>query len=84
MNMNPENTHNSHKTLWLSRQGIAAILFVGIVIFFLLTGHAAHVLGALPWLLLLSCPLMHFFMHGKHHHHDEHSEKNKDNEPPHH
>lgn len=40
----------------------------------LFTQHQAHVLGALLWLPLLACPLMHFSMHGKHrgsggHHH---------------
>lgn len=34
--------------------------------FFLLTEHRAHLLGFLPWLLLLACPLMHLFMHGGH------------------
>jgi hypothetical protein len=26
--------------------------------------HQAHLLGALPWLILLACPLLHRFMHG--------------------
>jgi len=30
--------------------------------------HFTHVLGVLPYLLILACPLMHFFMHGKHGH----------------
>ena len=30
--------------------------------------HRAHVLGWLPWLFLLACPLMHFFMHRGHGH----------------
>lgn len=25
--------------------------------------HRAHLLGALPWLLLLLCPALHFFTH---------------------
>jgi hypothetical protein len=37
--------------------------------------HRAHLLGALPYLILLACPLMHVFMHrghhGRHHEHDE-------------
>lgn len=33
---------------------------------FLIAEHRAHVLGALPWLIILSCPLLHLFMH-KHH-----------------
>jgi len=34
--------------------------------FFLLTEHRAHLFGALPYLLILLCPLMHLFMHGGH------------------
>jgi len=39
--------------------------------------HRAHLLGWLPWLFLLACPLMHVFMHGGHGHggHDKHSNK---------
>ena len=32
----------------------------------LISEHRAHALGALPYLLLLACPLMHIFMHGGH------------------
>ena len=28
--------------------------------------HRAHILGAVPYLLLLACPLMHLFGHGGH------------------
>lgn len=39
---------------------------LAILLFFLLLEHRAHVYGALPYLLLLACPLMHFFHgHGK-------------------
>ena len=47
-------------------------VFIGFVLvagFFLFTEHRAHVLGALPYLLLLACPLMHLFMHHGHGHH---------------
>jgi len=37
--------------------------FVLIAAYFLLTEHRAHLFGALPYLLLLACPLLHFF-HG--------------------
>lgn len=40
--------------------------FVAIAAFFLLTEHRAHLLGILPFLLLLACPLMHLFHHGRH------------------
>jgi hypothetical protein len=35
---------------------------------FLWTEHRANLFGALPWPVLLACPLMHVFMHGGHHH----------------
>jgi hypothetical protein len=40
--------------------------FLLVVGFYLLTEHRAHLYGALPWLLLAACPLMHLFMHGGH------------------
>jgi hypothetical protein len=46
---------------------MVALCFAAIAAFFLLTEHTAHVFGALPYLLLLACPLMHFFMHHGHH-----------------
>jgi hypothetical protein len=52
---------------WKSRGAIALLGFGAIAIFFMLSEHRAHFLGVLPFVLLLSCPLMHFFMHhGKH------------------
>ena len=47
--------------------------FVAVAAFFLLTEHRAHVLGALPYLLLLACPLMHLFMHHDHGSHGQHT-----------
>jgi hypothetical protein len=40
--------------------------FLAIAAFFLIAEHTAHVLGALPYLILLACPLLHFFMHRGH------------------
>ena len=52
------------------------VAFLAIAAFFLFTEHRAHLLGALPFLLLLACPLMHLFMHGGHGGHDtDRSEK---------
>ena len=39
--------------------------FLAVAGFLLLSEHRAHVMGALPFLLLALCPLMHFF-HGGH------------------
>lgn len=44
------------------------IAFLVIAAFFLITEHRAHLLGALPLILLLACPLLHVFMHSGHHH----------------
>lgn len=41
--------------------------FLAVAAFFLLAEHRAHLLGWLPYLLLLACPLMHLFHgHGGH------------------
>mgnify|MGYP000421305794 CR=1 FL=1 len=47
---------------------LASVVLVGVAAFYLLTEHLQHTLGALPWLILLMCPLMHMFMHGGHNH----------------
>ena len=46
----------------------AAIMVAVIVVFYVLREHWGHVLGFLPYLLLLACPLMHLFMHHGHGH----------------
>ncbi len=52
---------------WLfSRTGIATLVALPILGFLIYTGHGLHLLGWLPYLLILACPLMHFFMHGGH------------------
>jgi hypothetical protein len=40
--------------------------FLAVAAFFLLTEHTAHVFGALSYLLLAACPVMHLFMHHGH------------------
>jgi hypothetical protein len=44
----------------------AAYLFLAVAAFFLWTEHRAHVLGALPYLLVLACPVIHLLMHRRH------------------
>lgn len=53
---------------------------IAIIAYYLLTEHRAHVLQFLPYLFLLACPLMHFFMHGSHshHHHHHHGDEKKE------
>lgn len=59
-----------NQTGWLrSRSGVALVCFLAIIGLLLLTEHRAHILGALPYLLLLACPLLHVFHHQGHSHH---------------
>ncbi len=41
-------------------------LFLAIALFLLWSEHKAHILGALPYVLLLLCPFIHLFMHRGH------------------
>lgn len=51
----------SQGTFWLMAAiGLAAMGFL------LWEEHKVHLLGALPWLVVLACPLMHLFMHRGH------------------
>jgi hypothetical protein len=69
-----QHDHAPQTSFWRSKAGIVTCGFLLIGAFFLLTEHWAHVLGFLPYLLILACPLMHLFMHrghgghGGHHH----------------
>lgn len=56
-----------------SPAGITLCVFLAIAAFYLITEHTAHTLGALPYALLLLCPILHLFMHGSHGGHGDHS-----------
>ena len=56
---------------------ICLFLLLGGLAFYLITEHTVHVLSALPWLILLACPLMHLFMHRHHGGHSDHEEESK-------
>ncbi|WP_374662249.1 DUF2933 domain-containing protein [Inhella sp.] len=62
-------------SFWRSRSAIAFLVMGAVAAWYLWAEHRAHLLGALPYLILLVCPLMHVFMHrghhGRHHEHDE-------------
>lgn len=69
---------NQHEHTGNNQPGIRNLIpwiFLGIILFFLLSEHRAHVFGILPYLLLLACPLMHIFMHRGH---DEHGHRDTD------
>ena len=70
-----DHDHSGHETppsFWRSRYAIGLVVIGAIAGYFLLTEHLAHVVGALPYLFLLACPLMHVFMHGGHGGHGHH------------
>jgi len=57
---------NSGSDSWLrSRSGLAFLGFLAVAGFFLWEEHKAHLLGVLPYVLLMLCPLLHLF-HGGH------------------
>lgn len=63
---------------WLrSTSGQIFLIFLVIAAFYLITEHTAHVFGALPYVLLLLCPLLHLFMHGGHGDHVGHSSQSQ-------
>ncbi|CAB4047623.1 DUF2933 domain-containing protein [Paraburkholderia phenoliruptrix] len=66
-----ETTHSA-RPFWKSRSAIALSVFAAVSLFLLFSEHRAHFLGVLPYLLLLSCPLMHLFMHHGHGHDHSH------------
>ena len=58
-------------SFWTSRVFLVFLGFAAIAVVLLWEEHRAHILGFIPYLFLLACPLMHIFMHSGHggHHH---------------
>ena len=55
-------------SFWRSASGLTLLVAIAVGGFYLVTEHTAHLLGVLPYLLVLACPLMHVFMHRGHGH----------------
>lgn len=66
MEKTPDRTPPAARGKW------AFIGFAAVAAFFLWTEHRAHLLGLLPYLLFLACPLMHLFHHRGHGGHSHH------------
>lgn len=61
-------TTESERTPFRLPFWLAACVLGSIALFFAWTEHRAHLLGALPYLLFLACPLTHLLMHRGHDH----------------
>lgn len=59
-------------SLWTSRAFLVFLGFSAIALVLMWEEHRAHILGAIPYLFILACPLMHIFMHGGHGHGGHH------------
>jgi len=73
-----ENRKPTLKSNWIL---LGFLLVAG---YFLVMEHQAHLSGVLkylPFLLLLLCPLMHFFMHGSHGGHGDREKRPRDDAP---
>lgn len=68
----------SEGSFWLTRKGLGAAGLIAAAAYFVLTEHRAHFIEALPYLILLLCPLMHLFMHHGHGGHGAHSSHDHD------
>ena len=81
--MNHDHTQHDAgpRRFWGSRYSIGLIVMGAVAAYFLLTEHRAHFFAALPFLLLLACPLMHVFMRHGHGGHSGSHDRN-DGAPP--
>ena len=59
---------------------LAIVVFAAALVFLFFGEHRVHLLGWLPFLLLLACPLLHMTMHGGHGGHGGHGDN--DASPP--
>ena len=72
--MNTTNSTHDTERHGPSRHWGGLVVFLIAAAFFLWTEHRAHLLGVLPYLIFLLCPLSHFFMHRGHGGHGGHHE----------
>ena len=76
-----DHSHHGHQnsssgSFWASRTFLVFLAFAAIAITLLWSEPRAHLLGALPYLFLLACPLLHMFGgHGSHGGHSGRSEQ---------
>lgn len=78
--MTSSHQHTSPNQFWKNPLVIVALIVIG---YWLFAYHSQHLLGWLPYAIILLCPLMHIFMHGGHGHggsDHQHHHKTEDKE----
>lgn len=68
---------NSPSLFWKSPPGVVLGMLLVIGVFYVVREHFVHVSQALPYLILLLCPLMHIFGH----HHGGHGHSHQPGNP---
>ena len=71
---------DSKLSFWKTPSGWAALGLIAAASYFLFFEHGEHVWPYLPYLILLLCPFIHFFMHGSHGHGHHDGEQRKTEE----
>ena len=75
---NNKNCKRHDWACWLtSWKGIAVVIILAALSYYLVAEHSVHVVAVLPYLILLLCPLMHLFHGHGHSNHDDQSEKDQ-------
>lgn len=81
----PDSDSAGASGFWHSRYAVGLMVMGAVAGYFLVMEHLAHVVDALPYVLLLACPLMHLFMHhghGDHGHRHDHKDQDDQPDPP--
>jgi hypothetical protein len=59
-------TSRNHRSWWRTPAGLMFLALLVAAMAFWATGHRAHIMVVVPYLVLMACPLMHLFHHRKH------------------
>ena len=78
--MNHSDHASEPRGFWRTPWGIAVCALLAIAGLSLLLDHRDHALQYAPYLLILACPLMHFFMPGHGHGGSHHGGKEKESD----
>ncbi|TXT24443.1 MAG: hypothetical protein FD131_4950 [Rhodocyclaceae bacterium] len=77
--MNSESNHGHAEPWYRSRGAVVAVMIAVILGLFIVREHWEHLTEKWIYLLLLLCPLMHFFGHGGHGGHGKAEGSNEQN-----